>query len=152
MVGNEVLKVLGLANLGPDHDALASFATKINQSRLEFLSLSGNPLGDAGIETLFRHLRTSHLQELHINTMGLTAGSASGLAEWISSRRSGHSDGVHSLHTLKCNGNSLGMNGVWKVIHAIQMGNRSLVKVELYANQTAGTEIPNRDTPFQQTS
>ena len=101
-----------------------------------------------------RHLRAPRLQELHISIMGLTARCASGLAEWISKRRSWHtgSGGARSLHTLKCNGNNLGVNGVYEVIYAIQAGNRSLVKVELYANQIAHTEIPNHNSPFQQTT
>ncbi|KAG0697589.1 hypothetical protein DFH29DRAFT_945339 [Suillus ampliporus] len=151
MDGNEVaLKILWLANnkLGSDTDVLAWFAATVNRSRLEFLSLTGNhKLGGAIVETFFRHLRAPHLRELHINAMGLTTRCASGLAEWISS---GHNGKACSLHTLKCSGNSLGIKGVWEVIHAIEMGNWSLMNVEVYANQIAGTEIPNEDSPIQQ--
>jgi hypothetical protein len=94
-----------------------------------------------------RHLRAPRLQELQINTMGLTARCAPRLAEWISSRRLGHNCGSCSLHTLKCNGNNLALNGVWEIIHAIQTGNWSLLKVELYANQIA--EISNHNPHFQ---
>lgn len=149
--GNEVvLKTLWLANnmIGPDADVLAWFATAVNHSQLEFLSLTGNhKLGDAIVETFFRHLRAPRLRELHINAMGLTASCASGLAEWISS---GHTGGAHSLHTLKCSGNNLGIKGVWEVIHAIEIGNWSLMNVEVYANKIAGTEIPNDNSPIQQ--
>lgn len=149
--GNEVvLKTLWLANntIGPDTDVLAWFATTVNHSRLEFLSLTGNyKLGDAVVETFFRHLRAPYLRELHINAMGLTARCAPGLAEWISS---GHTGGACSLHTLKCSGNNLGIKGVWEVIHAIEKGNWSLMNVEVYANQLAGTEIPNDNSPIQQ--
>ncbi|KAG1753604.1 uncharacterized protein EDB91DRAFT_1242587 [Suillus paluster] len=151
MDGNEVvLKILWLANnkLGPDTDVLAWFATAVNHSRLEFLSLTGNhKLGDAVVETFFHHLRAPRLRELHVNAMGLTARCASGLAEWISS---GHNGRACSLHTLKCSGNNLGIKGVWEVIHAIEMGNWSLMNVEVYANQIAGTEIPNDNSPIQQ--
>ncbi|KAG2136665.1 hypothetical protein DEU56DRAFT_805257 [Suillus clintonianus] len=149
--GNEVvLKILWLANnkLGPDIDVLAQFATTVNHSRLEFLSLTGNHnLGDAIVETFFRHLRAPRLRELHINAMGLTARCASGLAEWISS---GHNGGACSLHTLKCSGNNLGIKGVCEVIHAIEMGNWSLMNVEVYANQITCTEIPNDNSSIQQ--
>lgn len=84
--------------------------------------------------------------------MELTARSASVFAEWISDRRSGHSGGVRSLRTLKCNGNNLGINGVWKIIHAIRTSNWSLVNVELYANHIPGPGIPNHNSPFQQTA
>ena len=83
--------------------------------------------------------------------MGLTTRCASGLAQWISNRASGYSGGARSLHTLKCNGNNLGMNGLWKVIRAIEMGNWSLVTVELYANQIAGAEIGDHISPSSQT-
>lgn len=149
--GDEVvLKTLWLANntIGPDADVLAWFATTVNRSRLEFLSLTGNhKLGDAVVEIFLRHLRAPRLRELHVNAMGLTARCASGLAEWISS---GHTGGVYSLHTLKCSGNSLGIKGVWEVIRAIEMGNWSLMNVEVYANQLAGTEIPNDNSHIQQ--
>ncbi|KAG2069098.1 RNI-like protein [Suillus decipiens] len=147
--GNEVaLKTLWLANntIEPDTDVLAWFATTVNHSRLEFLSLTGNhKLGDAVVEIFFRHLRAPYLRELHINTMGLTARCASALAKWISS---GHTGGAYSLHTLKCNGNNLGIKGVWEVIHAIETGNWSLMNVEMYANQPAGIE--NDSSPIQQ--
>lgn len=151
--GNEVvLKTLWLANntIGPDTDVLAWFATTVNHSQLEFLSLTGNhKLGDAVVETFFRHLKAPRLRELHINAMGLTARCASGLAEWISL---GHNGGAYSLHTLKCSGNNLGLKGVWEVIHAIEMGNWSLMNVEVYANQLAATEILNDNSPIQQSS
>ncbi|KAG2139443.1 hypothetical protein BD769DRAFT_199076 [Suillus cothurnatus] len=145
-----VLKTLWLANntIEPDADVLAWFATTINHSRLEFLSLTGNTkLGDAVVETFFRHLRAPYLRELHISSVGLNARCASGLAEWISS---GHTGGACSLHTLKCSGNNLGIKGVWEIIHAIETGNWSLMNVEVYANQLAGTEIPNDNSPIQQ--
>lgn len=121
------------------------FATAVNHSQLEFLSLTGNhKLGDAIIETFFRHLRAPRLRELHVNAMGLTVRCASGLAEWISS------SGAHSLHTLKCSGNNLGIKGVWEVVHAIEIGNWSLMNVEVYANRLACTEIPNDNPPIPQ--
>ncbi|KAG2154251.1 uncharacterized protein EDB93DRAFT_191166 [Suillus bovinus] len=149
--GDEVaLKTLWLANntIGPDADVLAWFATTINRSQLEFLSLTGNhKLGDAIVETFLRHLRAPRLRELHINAMGLSARCASGLAQWISS---GHTDGAYSLNTLKCSGNNLGIKGVWEVVHAIETGNWSLMNVEMYANDLASTEIQNDNSPIQQ--
>ncbi|KAG1862806.1 hypothetical protein DFJ58DRAFT_775269 [Suillus subalutaceus] len=137
--GNEVaLKTLWLANntIEPDTDVLAWFAATVNHSRLEFLSLTGNhKLGDAVVETFFRHLRAPYLRELHVNAMGLTTRCAPGLAEWISS---GHTGGACSLHTLKCSGNNLGIKGVWET------GNWSLMSVE------ASTELPNDNSPIQQ--
>ncbi|KAG2361856.1 hypothetical protein BDR07DRAFT_1609892 [Suillus spraguei] len=144
------LKTLWLANntIEPDTDVLAWFATSVNRSRLEFLSLTGNhKLGDAVVEIFFRHLRAPYLRELHINTMGITARCASALAKWISS---GHTGGAYSLHTLKCNGNNLGIKGVCEVIHAIETGNWSLMNVEVYANQIAGIDFPNDNSPIQQ--
>lgn len=136
--------------IGPDTDVLAWFATAVNHSQLEFLSLTGNhKLGDAIVETFFRHLRAPRLRELHVNAMGLTARCASGLAEWISSE---HTGGACSLHTLKCSGNNLGIKGVWEVIHAIEVGNWSLMNVEVYANRLAGTEILNNNPLIERLS
>ncbi|KIJ61554.1 hypothetical protein HYDPIDRAFT_96223 [Hydnomerulius pinastri MD-312] len=139
--GNDVLNTLWIANneLVPDAAVFSNLASAINGSRLRFLSLTGNPqLGDTFVEHFIPLLHSRHLQELHINAIGLTPRSAAVIGAWISGRSLRNSGGMCYLQTFKCSGNSLGVKGVWEVIRAIERGNWGLTKVEMYANQLAG--------------
>ncbi|KAI6117303.1 hypothetical protein EDD16DRAFT_1693065 [Pisolithus croceorrhizus] len=142
--GNDVLRALWLANndFTPDPATLSCLANALNSARLRLLSLTGNSqLGDSFVERFLPLLRSRSLQELHINIIGLTPRSAPAIATWITGGRTGRSQGVCHLQTLKCSGNSLGVRGVSEVLRAIERGNWALTKVELYANR-----LP--DTPF----
>lgn len=120
----------------PDPVVLSSLASAINDSRLRFLSLaSNNQLGDAFVEHFLRFLRSRHLHELHISAVGLTSRSAPVIGSWISGNPQRNSDGVCHLQIFKSSGNSLGVNGVWEIVRAIERGNWGITKVEVYANQ-----------------
>ncbi|KAH7928635.1 hypothetical protein BV22DRAFT_1126441 [Leucogyrophana mollusca] len=138
---NEALKTVWIANnnLVFDPAAFSALADALNSSRLRFLSVTGNPrLGDAFAAGFLPLLRSPHLQELHINNVGLTRKSGSVIAEWVAG--SGKGGGLCALTTLKCSANSLGIRGVWQVIRAVQRGNWSLTKLEMYANHLAGPQ------------
>ncbi|KAF8549039.1 hypothetical protein OG21DRAFT_1515618 [Imleria badia] len=139
--GNEVLRTLWLASnaLLPDAVVFSSLASAINDSRLRFLSLTSNSqLGDAFVEHFLPSLRSRYLHELHINGVGLTAQSAPVIGAWISRYPHRNSDGACHLQVFKSSGNSLGANGVWEIVRAIERGNWSITKVEMYANQLGG--------------
>ena len=120
----------------PDPAVFSSLAGAINDSRLRFLSLtSNNQLGDAFVEYFLPYLRSRHLHELHINAIGLTARSAPAIGAWISGHPQRSSDGTCHLQIFKSSGNSLGVSGVWEIVRAIERGNWSITKVEVYANQ-----------------
>ncbi|KAI6040846.1 hypothetical protein EDC04DRAFT_2566484 [Pisolithus marmoratus] len=141
--GNDVLRALWLTNndFTPDPAALSCLANALNNSRLHLLSLTGNSgLGDAFVARFLPLLRSRSLQELHINTIGLTPRSAPAIATWITG---GSTHGVCHLQTLKCSGNSLGVRGVSKILRAIERGNWALTKVEVYANQLPDTPPPS---------
>ncbi|KAG9313439.1 hypothetical protein JVU11DRAFT_5761 [Chiua virens] len=136
--GNEALRALWLSSnaLLPDAAVLSSLANAINDSRLRFLSLTNNnQLGDAFAQHFLPFLRSRHLHELHINSVGLTARSAPAIGAWISGNSHRNNDGVCHLQTFKSSGNSLGVNGVWEIVRAIERGNWGITKVEIYANQ-----------------
>lgn len=114
----------------------SSLASAINDSRLRFLSLaSNNHLGDSFVQHFLPFLRSRHFRELHINAVGLTVRSAPVIAAWISGDPHRHSDAACYLQIFKSSGNSLGVNGVWEIVRAIERGNWGITKVEVYANQ-----------------
>ena len=126
----------------PDPAVFSSLASAINDSRLRFLSLtSNNQLGDTFVEYFLPYLRSRHLHELHINAIGLTARSAPAIGAWISGHPQRISDGMCHLQVFKSSGNSLGVSGVWEIVRAIERGNWSITKVEVYANQPV--QFPN---------
>ncbi|KAF9237367.1 hypothetical protein BU15DRAFT_76082 [Melanogaster broomeanus] len=136
--GTEVLNTLCLANnvLVADAAVFSSLAGAINSSKLRTLSLAGNSqLGDAFVECFLPSLHSRHLHELHISAVGLTSRSAPVIGAWISGKSPRNSSGTCYLQTLKCSGNSLG--------------------VEVYANQLAGSPaVPDLsdDSPAHQAS
>ncbi|KAH0826608.1 hypothetical protein J3R83DRAFT_4972 [Lanmaoa asiatica] len=148
--GNDVLRTLWLASnaLLPDPAVFSSLASAINDSRLRFLSLtSNNQLGDAFVGQFLPFLRSRHLHELHINTIGLTARSAPVIGGWISGNPQRNSDGACYLQTFKSSGNSLGVNGFWEIVKAIERGNWGITRVEMYANQLVPSPtLPDTET------
>lgn len=144
--GNDVLRTLWLTNndFTPDPATLSCLANALNNSRLRLLSLTGNSrLGDSFVERFLPLLRSRFLQELHINTIGLTPRSAPVIATWITGSRARSSQGVCHLQTLKCSGNSLGARGVSEILRAIERGNWALTKVEVYANRLPDAPLPS---------
>ncbi|KAJ7451060.1 hypothetical protein FB451DRAFT_1566309 [Mycena latifolia] len=133
--GNQSLKELFLQNnkFTGDPETFASFATALNTSRLELLSLTSNrSLSDPFVEVFLPFLDSPHLREVHLSAVGLTPLAAPHLIGYISSPRC-------RLHTLKCSGNSLGFRAVKSIIRAIERHNFSLLRVELYANHAVGS-------------
>lgn len=132
----------------PDPAVFSSLACALNDSQLRFLSLaSNNHLGDAFVEQFFPFLRSRHLHELHINTIGLTPRSGSVIGAWICGNPYKSNDGTCYLQTLKTSGNSLGAKGVWEIVRAIERGNWGITKVEIYANQLiASPGLPDTGT------
>jgi hypothetical protein len=107
---------------------------------LEFLSLTTNrALSDAFVAVFIPSLNCSSLREMHLSAIDMTHRSARHLVSYISSQRC-------RLHTLKCNGNSLGYKGVKAIIRAIESSNYSLTHVELYSNQLAERQVSLSDT------
>ncbi|KAK7052311.1 RNI-like protein [Favolaschia claudopus] len=132
--GNTILKELFLQdnNFSEDPQVFTTFTRALNASHLEVLSLTTNRnLSDPFAETFLPLLEAPHLRELHLSAIDLTPQSGSPLVAYISSPRC-------RLHTLKCNGNSLGFRAVKSIIRAIERHNFSLLTVELHANHLVG--------------
>lgn len=107
------------------------FARAINSSQLELLSLTTNrSLSDPFAEALFPNLRCPSLREVHLSVVGFTRHAAKHIARFVSSRH------CH-LHTLKLNGNFLGLRGVRRIICAVEKHNFSLTTLEVYSNYMA---------------
>lgn len=108
------------------------FAAALNTSHLESFSLTTNTaLGDTFIASFLPSLDCPSLHEMHLSVLGLTRASAPHIVEYISSHRC-------SLHTLKANGNRLGLRAVRAIIKAVHRRNFTLQKLELYANGLDG--------------
>ena len=60
---------------------------------------------------------------------------------------SGHaqntSDRACHLQVFKSSGNNLGVSGVWEIVRAIERGNWSITKVEVYGNQLDLLSLPD---------
>ncbi|KAJ6569694.1 hypothetical protein B0H10DRAFT_1880203 [Mycena sp. CBHHK59/15] len=133
--GNLVLKELFLQNnrFTGDAETFASFTTALNSSRLEVLSLKTNRnLSDPFLKVFLPFLDAPHLREVHLSAIGLTSRSAPHLVAYLSSPRC-------RLHTLKCDGNTLGFRTVKFIVRAIERHNFSLLTVELYSNHLVGS-------------
>ncbi|KAJ7037375.1 RNI-like protein [Mycena alexandri] len=132
--GNNALKELFLQNNRFTWDAatFASFTKAVNTSHLELLSLTTNRnLSDPFVEVFLPFLASPHLREIHLSAIGLTSQAAPHLINYLSSHRC-------QLHTLKCNGNTLGFRAVRSIVRAIERHNFTLLTVELYSNNLAG--------------
>ncbi|KAJ7171628.1 hypothetical protein C8R43DRAFT_20386 [Mycena crocata] len=132
--GNQVLKELFLQNnrFTGDAETFASFTSALNTSKLELLSLTTNRnLSDSFAQVFLPLLDSPHLREVHLSAIGLTPLASPDLIAYLSSSR------CH-LHTLKCNGNTLGFRTVKAIIRAIERHNFSLLTVELYSNHLVG--------------
>ncbi|KAJ7671911.1 hypothetical protein B0H17DRAFT_1084618 [Mycena rosella] len=131
---NRVLKELFLQNnkFTGDAETFAAFTTALNTSHLELLSLTTNrSLSDPFVEVFFSLLDSPRLREVHLSAISFTPQAAPHLIAYISSPRC-------RLHTLKCNGNSIGFRAIKSIIRAIERHNFSLLTVELYANHAVG--------------
>lgn len=84
-------------------------------------------LGDTFLVHFLPYLDCSHLREMHLSVLGLTRLSGPHIVEYISSPR------CH-LHTLKANGNRLGLRAVRSIVRAVHRRNFTLHKLELYTN------------------
>ncbi|KAF7340240.1 RNI-like protein [Mycena venus] len=121
--GNKVLKELFLQNnrFTGDAETFASFTTALNTSHLELLSLTTNRnLSDSFAEVSLPILDSPCLREVHLSAIALTPQAAPHLIAYLSSPRC-------RLHTLKCNGNTLGFRAVKSIIRAIERHNFTLL-------------------------
>ncbi|KII84275.1 hypothetical protein PLICRDRAFT_179532 [Plicaturopsis crispa FD-325 SS-3] len=128
---NRTLSVLFLQNnvFTGDSSAMSTFVSALNTSSLSFVAFSTNiQLSDAFLASFLPSISSPHLRELHLSATGLTYRSGPILIDYISSPQC-------RLHTLKCNGNSLGLETVKEIVAAIEHNNFGLLRVEMYSNQ-----------------
>ncbi|KAJ7051171.1 RNI-like protein [Mycena amicta] len=140
--GNQPLKQLFLQNnyFTYDVDAFTKFTTALNSSRVELLSLTSNrSLSDPFLRVFLPILDAPELRELHLSAIGLTVEAAPLLVEYISSPRC-------YLHTLKCNGNSLGFRAVRSIVRAIERHNYTILTLEMYSNHAVAGPTSSDNT------
>ena len=119
---------------------ISAFTEALNSSYLETLSLTTNhELSDAFIAQFLPNLDAPYLGEIHLSVLGITPISVPHIVDYISSPRC-------RVHTLKLNGNHLGIRGAWAIIRAIRRHNFTLTKLELYANGLADTDASSETT------
>ncbi|KAH8113791.1 RNI-like protein [Phellopilus nigrolimitatus] len=136
--GNEHLRELFLQNnvLQGDRPLALALSSAINSSHLSLLSLTTNQsLSSSSFLTTFvSSLDSSTLRELQISALGLTAKSAPALTEFLASPR------ARALEKLNCNGNTLGLKAVRKLIVKLKKRNFTLLKLEVHANHLRNSD------------
>lgn len=119
-----------------DPTTTSKFVNAVNNSNLEVLSLSSNrSLSDAFVEVFLPALNAPSLRALYLSAMNLTPLSCPYILDFLTDPHRCH------LHTLKCNGNTLGLQAVRSIIGAVARKNYALVTVELYANHLASDSL-----------
>ncbi|KAK7685565.1 hypothetical protein QCA50_011432 [Cerrena zonata] len=115
-------------------DVVATFVDAVNSSQLRTLTLSSN-CGDGNVlvSHLMDMLDSTTLGDIQISGADLTQVVIPHIVNYISSPRS-------RLHTIRANGNKLGIRGVREIVQAVERHNYSLTKVDLLANWTEGSE------------
>ncbi|KZT07047.1 RNI-like protein [Laetiporus sulphureus 93-53] len=139
---NTTLKELFLQNnvFRGNPSVVSAFTAALNSSYLETLSLTTNhDLSDAFIAQFLPNMDAPYLGEIHLSVLGITPTSVPHIVDYISSSRC-------RVHTLKMNGNRLGIRGAWAIIRAIQRHNFTLTKLELYANGLADADASSETT------
>lgn len=104
---------------------------RLNASRLTELSLSSNPLDPDAVIRLFETLNAPTLRELHLSACNIPAECVPAICDFIRSPRS------QNLWLLQLNGNSLGRCGVTSILDALEVGNFSISRIGMFANNTA---------------
>lgn len=111
-----------------DLPIMLRFVLAINQSNLRTLSLTCNKsLGEALSTTFFPNLSAPRLAELHLSVCSLGQSATPALLSYLTSPRS------TGLHTLKLNGNPLGLASVTRIVQGLERANWSLAWVEMHA-------------------
>ncbi|KAF7310408.1 hypothetical protein HMN09_00582800 [Mycena chlorophos] len=138
--GNQHLKQLFLQNNEFTDEIAAKFASALNSSRLELLSLTSNrTLSNSFLHEFLPLLDAPELHELHLSAIGLTAEAAPPIVEYLSSPRC-------RLHALNCNGNSLGYRGVRSIVRAVERHNFTILTLEMYSNHAESAPTSSDNT------
>jgi hypothetical protein len=118
----------GMTSSQGDRPIMLRFVLAINRSNLRTLSLTCNrSLGEALSATFFPNLSASRLGELHLSVCSLGPSATPALLSYLTSPRSA------PLHTLKLNGNPLGLPSVTRIVHGLERANWSVGWVEMHA-------------------
>ncbi|KAI0783712.1 hypothetical protein C8Q75DRAFT_781601 [Abortiporus biennis] len=128
--GNSSLRELFLQNniFDGELDITTQFAEALNTSEIRELAFSANEGdGDALISNLLASLDAPFLRDLHFSETGLTYRCVASIVEYITSPRC-------QLHTLRLNANRLGKRGIKALLDAVEKGNFSLTRLDLYSN------------------
>ena len=101
----------------------------MTSSRIETLSLTNNPIDVDGLAAFLSRISGNELTQLHLSTCKLPTTAADAIATFISGPY------CRRLEYLELNGNHLGVEGVRKIVDAIEESNYGLVQVGLLANE-----------------
>lgn len=125
LVATHVHRLLQLA------DVVDAVVERLNSSHLQKLSLSSNPLHAPAVVTFFEGLNAPKLSELHISACSLPASCVASISDFIRSPRS------QTMGLLELNGNTLSRLGVTAILDALEIGNFSISRIGLFANNSA---------------
>ncbi|KIJ36391.1 hypothetical protein M422DRAFT_34347, partial [Sphaerobolus stellatus SS14] len=127
---NDSLNTLFLQNnnFEGERPIMLRFVLAVNRSRLHTLNLTSNPaLSDSLCSTFLTTLCASRLSDLQLSLCALGPSSVPALISFLTSPK------AVNLKQLKLNGNSFGLDGLTKIIDALEQSNWSLNHLEIYA-------------------
>lgn len=78
------------------------------------------------------------LGDVQVSTADVTYAAVPHIVNFISSPRS-------HLHTLRANGNKIGIRGIREIVQAVERHNYNLTKVDLFANWADGSETESEE-------
>ncbi|KAL7418300.1 hypothetical protein Q5752_006756 [Cryptotrichosporon argae] len=131
-----LVKVLVQANAIEMADNAEAIAVALDASHIHEFSLNNNALSPTAVPLFFGALHAPALRSLHMSACAINSSSAGAIAAFLCSPR------ARALDTLELNGNQLGLAGVRAIVDAVELGNFSLVRLGLLAND----EIPAIDS------
>jgi len=112
---------------------------RLNASLLVKMSLSSNPLDNDAVIRFFETLNAPKLRELHMSTCGLLPTVVPAICDFIRSPRS------QRMGILELNANALSRGGVTAILDAIEVGNFTISRIGLFANNSAPARLANED-------
>lgn len=119
----------------------------LNSSSIQDFSLTNNQnLLPSSVQTFFRTLDAPNLKQLYLSTCNIGADTGRSIVSFLTSPRS------RNLELLELNGNCLGVQGVKRIVDAIESSNFTIKQLGLLANDSQPAVLEGEDPPFERST